>query len=234
MKTKNKPMVTPMTEILEMSALKRCNLLSSTVSSARKAQKTVAKILVAASEKGDYAEGEMNAYSLKHTGVELRRELQGTYEHVNVLKAMRSNAIDFKEEEFDVIPSFAAIILSSLLAKSPEKVAAALEIIRSGVDVTKRLQALNKGDKPAKGGDGEGAGEGGEGDAPPEIQTPDNADTFVIPHDVYVMNHDPILQRIVDEIDTAEPEDLAVLATIFERLAARVAKAAKSTQLAAA
>lgn len=234
MKTKNKPMVTPMTEILEMSAIKRCNLLSSTVSSARKAQKTVAKILVAASEKGDYAEGEMNAYSLKHTGVELRRELQGTYEHVNVLKAMRSNAIDFKEEDFDVIPSFAAIILSSLLAKSPEKVSAALEIIRSGVDVTKRLQELKKGDKPAK-GEGAGAGEGGEGDAPPEIQTPEDADTFVIPHRDFVTNHLPLVERILDEIDTAEPEDLAVLATAYAKIQARIAAALKdAAQLAAA
>lgn len=216
-----------MSEFCGLSAEKRATLLQSTVLSARKAQKIVAKILTIASELGDFKEGEMNTYSNRITGVELRRELQGTYECVNVLKAIRANAMTMTEQEFDDCPMFGAIILSSFLAKSPEKVEDALAIIRKGEDVTKKLKELRGGEKPAK-EKSEGNTSGESGESAPEIQTlPTNADTFVIPHNEYVTNHAPLVARILKEIENADAEDLTVLSNIYRKIQNKIDQAVK-------
>jgi hypothetical protein len=130
-------------QFVEMTAAERAKNLKSRVKKDNETKKEIAKILVAAEEKGDFGKGEMNKWSLEITGVELRREVQGTYEYATVLRGIRSGELAFTEEEFDKAPSFGLIKLAGFMGKKDgEKVAAALEIIRSGEDVTNRLRAL--------------------------------------------------------------------------------------------
>lgn len=204
-------------EILGLTAESRVTLLKSTATSAKNAQRTIAKILVAGEEKADFGPGEMNAYAQKITGLELRREFQGTYEAVNVLKGIRSGSVPMTEADFDRVLGFALVIISGLLSKSPEKVATACEIAVSGKDVTQRLKALKSPSKPKGAGDSEQEGDG----AAPEIHpTVESSDTFVIPHDLPVLNHPELLQRLVSELRTCSGEDAETYLTILGKLTA--------------
>jgi len=213
-------------EILDMTAEGRTKFLKTTVTTARNAKATIAKILVAAEEQGDFGPGEMNAYAQRITGIELRREIQGTYEAVNVLKGIRAGTVGLTETQFETCPDFGRVTISGLLSKEPGLVPAAVEIILSKEDVTNRLKELTgKGKKAkeetpklaivAKGGEGEAEGE------PSGIQTASApaADTFVIPHEDPVMNHAPLMDRLMAEVkNAATVADAKAYVGIFESL----------------
>lgn len=216
-------------EILDMTPEGRAKLLKSTTTSAVNAKVTIAKILVAAAEKGDYGKGEMNTYAQRVTGIELRRELQGTYEAVNVLEGIRAGTVPLTEAQFEKCPDFGRVTISGLLSKHAAFVPEACEIILEGTDVTKRLKALKErikeGETPnlkilpdpkeSKGKKGTGDGEGS------GIQTAGkaDADTFTIPRDTVVLNHPGILERIIAEVKGAGTvEDCDAFLSMFSKL----------------
>lgn len=209
------------TDYIALTPAKRASNLCAYVGKATAAKKELPKILIAAEECGDFGSGSgaMNAYAVKVTGVELRREAQGTYEACNVLRAIRAKKIDMTEDDFDSKPfgSFPLIMLSGFLGKAPEKVAEALEIIRSGLDVTKRLQALRG---PAKKSDEQIAKERAEAEAKAaaekaaleakekpesEIQTPPaDSTTYIVPLDMPIMNHQDLMADLIAELKGAK------------------------------
>jgi hypothetical protein len=161
----------------EMTAETRAATLKTTVRAAGNARITVAKILVAALAAGDFTaeKGEMNKYAVEVTGIELRRELQGTYEAVRVLSGIVAGTVPMTEKQFDKILSTAAVRISCIMEKFPEGLSDACEIAISGTDVVKRLSALMKRLKgePEKSTAGKSTGEGsGESGDVPGIQTP--------------------------------------------------------------
>jgi len=210
-----------MSEIAEFTAASRETMLKTTVTTAKTSKKIVAKILTVAGEKGDYVEGGMNAYSSRVTGIELRREMQGTYECVNVLQAIRKGTLPMDENEFDKCPIFGCIRLSSLMKNKPELVGDALAIIRAGVDVTKLLNALGKAPKkppvepPVE-------PEGEQLPPPPVEIVIQDADVFTIPHDCFALSHESLIERILGEIECAEPEDLTVMSNIMASIAVKM------------
>ncbi len=195
----------------EMSAIERAKNLKSRVRKDDETKKEIAKILVAAEEAGDFGKGEMNSWSLKITGIELRREVQGTYEFANVLRGIRSNELPFSEEEFDKAPSFGLIKLAGFMGKKDaEKVAAALEIIRSKTDVTNRLRALTakpKGDEKDKETESKGSskssksGESLNSDTP-AAETPKGTSYFV-PEGTGILAVPEIQARILEDLRNA-------------------------------
>ncbi len=220
-------------EFTKLTANQRANGLKTLVVKQATAKKEIAKILVAAEECGDFGKGkgEMNTYAVKITGVELRREAQGIYEYCNVMRAIRAKSISMTEAEFDSAKfgSFPLIMLSGFMGKSPEKVSEALEIIRSGLDVTKRLQALRGPSKKSAPEDPpvKVTGEKGESDtdsAPSEIQTPAAAgDTFFFPHADPVLNHPEFLSRLIGELKGAGTiADCDAYLVFFKDMAAHV------------
>lgn len=157
-------------ELLELTPADRAKALKKTASAAKNGARLVAKILVAAELKDDLGDESLNAYAQRITGLDIRRELQGTYEAVNVLKALRKSEIPLSEETFDNVVGFALVVISGLMSKAPEKVAEACAIATEGTDVVKRLKELKAGPKKTK-AEKPGGGEGAETKAP-EIQTP--------------------------------------------------------------
>lgn len=221
-------------EILDMTAEGRARFLKTTVTSARNAKTTIAKILVAAEEKGDYGSGEMNAYAQRLTGVELRREIQGVYEAVNTLKGIRAGTVPLTEEQFETCPDFGRVTISGMLSKAPGFVPEACAIILSGEDVTKRLKCLRdivngkaKPEKkppvtPEKTEPTSPEAEGTEGEAS-GIQTAPaaDADTFIIPHTTPVVNCDALMERLMREVKTAPTKaDAALYIAAFAKLQA--------------
>ena len=191
-------------EFQSMTSDQRAKNLASRAVKQSEAKKEISKILVAAEAAGDFGKGkgEMNAYATKITGVELRREAQGVYEYCNVLREILSGKLAVTEAEFDSarFGSFPLIVLSGLMSKAPEKVTEALEIIRSGIDVTKRLQALIKVEKESDAGGESGPGEG-EGS---EIQTPEIPGTsYFVPEGMPLLNCPEIVAAIVADIKGA-------------------------------
>ena len=233
----------------EMTAGDRAKNLKSLVTKQTTAKKEIAKILVAAEMQGDFGKGEMNSYAQQVTGVELRREAQGTYEFVNVIKGILSGELPMTEEEFDSkqFGSFPLIMLSGFMSKSPEKVADALAIIRSGDDVTKRLKELRSPSKPKaeKEKSTKAAGtETGES----EIQTPatPKGDTYFVPEGTSILAVEEIQARILSDMrnapDVKSCENyheffkglVAHLHTRWETLEAESAAPVESKELAAA
>lgn len=210
-------------ELSDTTAAGRKTTLVNSAKAGRSAPIVIAKVLFVAGMKADYEEGGMNAYSQKATGLDIRRELQGTYERVNLLTAMHKKELDMTEIEFDECLNFAAIKLASLVKKGDtDKIAQAMAIIRSGENVTKDIKALCSPPKKDK-AEGEDKPQGQES---PELQTPPaDVDVFTIPHGEYVTNHRPLVDRILQEIKDAAPEDLAVLETIYSKLLCRVSEA---------
>lgn len=202
----------------------RAKDLVSRASKQAEAKKEIMKILIAGEECGDFGrgKGEMNTYAQKLTALDLRREIQGTYEGCNVLREIRSGKIAMTEKDFDSKPfgSFPLIMLSGFLGKSPEKVPEALEIIRSGVDVTKRLQALRGAGKPGKSAkenstDSEKSA--------PEIQTPETPGgiSYFVPDSIVILNQPEILARILSEVTGAATiDDCNAFISMFDKLMA--------------
>lgn len=192
-------------QFMTMTASARAKSLADRVRKDDIAKKEIAKILIAAEESGDFGKGEMNAYAQKVTGVELRRECQGAYESVNVLRAIRASQIDFSEEEFDSAPKFGLIKLSGFIGKNnPALVSEAIAIIRSRVDVTNRLKALGqkpKAEKPESGekpSSGEGAGESlNSGTSAPK------GATFFVPEGTSILAVPEIQARILEDLRKA-------------------------------
>ncbi len=228
-----------------MTAGQRANGLKTLVTKASTAKKEIVKILVAAEIAGDFGKGkgEMNTYAMKITGVELRREAQGTYEACNVLRGILASTLAMTEAEFDskTFGSFPLIMLSGFMGKSPEKVPAALEIIRSGLDVTKRLQELRSAgkEKPASKENSESPAP----ESPPETQTPSDSTTYIVPLDMPIMNHEEIMSDLMAELKGAATiEDCDTLIRNLNQLRALVEsrrevlemEAAKSKDLVAA
>lgn len=232
------------TDYIALTPAKRASNLVAYCTKASAAKKELPKILIAAEECGDFGSGSgaMNAYAMKVTGVELRREAQGTYEACNVLRAIRANKIAMTEDEFDSKPfgSFPLIMLSGFLGKAPEKVGEALEIIRSGLDVTKRLQALRG---PAKKSDAQlakekaaleakekaerEAAEKAEREAKEkaesEIQTHADSTTYVVPLDMAIMSHSDLMADLIAELKGAGTvEDCQTYLKNFDMLKAIV------------
>jgi hypothetical protein len=219
-------------EILDMTAEGRAKFLKTTVTTARNAKTTIAKILVAAEEKGDYGSGEMNTYAQRLTGVELRREIQGVYEAVNTLKGIRAGTVPMTEEQFEKCPDFGRVTISGLLSKAPGFVPEACAIIESGEDVTKRLKALRDAvngkkpkeevPKPETAKESSPEAEGPEGEASGFQTAPAaDADTFVIPHKTPVVNCDPLMERLMREVKTAPTKaDAALYIAAFAKLQA--------------
>lgn len=209
----------------EMSPQARATSLKSLCTRLSTARKEIVKVLVAAEETGDYGKGEMNSYAQRITGIELRREAQGTYESVNVLKGIRQGAVPMTEAEFDSkkFGSFPLIMLSGFMSKSPEKVIPALEIIRSGEDVTKRLKAL-RGGKPAASGDAAPETPGSQ----PEIQMPSANETpaghtYFVPEGASILACPDIQSRILHDIRHAPTgEDCMNYFQLLSDLAAQV------------
>lgn len=108
----------------------------------QKERREVARILLASESAGAFGPGEMNAYAKRISGVDIREEFQGVYEAVNVLRAIRDGSLPATELEFDTWGSYPVIMLSGFMSKRPNQVPQALEIIRSGQDVTNRLKEL--------------------------------------------------------------------------------------------
>jgi hypothetical protein len=189
----------------------RVTNLKSRVTKATTAKKEIMKLLIAGEECGDFGsgKGEMNAYALKITGHDLRREIQGTYEGCNVLRAIRSGKLAMTEDEFDSKPfgSFPLIMLSGFMTKSPENVSEALEIIRSGIDVTKRLQALrgpSKKTDPAPETGAGGSGGGGEAGGPAASSvTSTPGKTYFVPEGTPMLNCPEIVAQIIAEVKGA-------------------------------
>lgn len=216
MKSKTTADFVAMTETELVKALKTTT--TRVVNAKDKGQKEIAMQLVAAEEKGLFKEGEMNTFAIKVTGVELRRELQGTYEAVNVLRAIRKGEIDMTEEEFvsKKFGSFSLIRLSSLLSKNPDLVDEALEIIRDGKNVTNGLRALGKKPKSesaesgeseepkGKSGGSAGKGESLNSDSPP-AEAPKGR-TFFVPDGMAVLSVPEIKAAILEEIRNAPDE----------------------------
>jgi hypothetical protein len=206
-------------ELTESTAAGRKTTLVSAAKAGRSAPIVIAKVLFVAGLKGDFEDGGMNNYSQKVTGMDLRRELQGTYERVNLLTAMHKKEIDMTEEEFDTCLNFAAIKLASLVKKGDAgKIAEAMAIIRSGEDVTKRIKDLCSPPKEKKSDDAPAEKEGAE---TPELQAGDS-DVFVIPRGIFVTDHSPLMERLVGEIAGAQAEDLTVLSNVFALIAQKI------------
>lgn len=218
-------------ELLELTANKRASLLKSAATSACNAKVMIAKLLVAARMKGDFDDGEMNAYAQRVTGIELRRELQGTYEAVNVLQAILDGECGLTEAEFESCPDFGRVTISGLLSKAPEKVAEAVEIIRSGTDVTKRLKELKGGKKKPKAEETPEPEK--ESTTPPpvgrteteiEIAEESAFDLIRLAKDECALSSNEIVGRILADIEGFEsPEACDVYSTALSKLLEKVA-----------
>lgn len=188
-------------------------------------QKAIAKLLFACEEKGDFAEGEsLNAFAQRVTGVELRRECQGVYEAVNVLRAMKAGKVVMTETQFDSIRGFAVTTISSLLARAKDKVADAVKIALSGdKDVVKQLKELagKKKSAPASAP----SNESGDSEPADNVFIADfdeiNAPTYIIPTSIVALNHEELLKRIVSEVKEAGSiEDCDAFLSMFDKLSA--------------
>lgn len=113
-------------------------------------RREVARILLASETAGAFGPGEMNSYAKRISGVDIRVEVQGVYEAVNVLRAIRAGILPASEQEFDKWGSFPVIMLSSFMSKRSKLVPQALEIIRSGRDLTNRLKKLRSSSLSAR------------------------------------------------------------------------------------
>ena len=101
-----------------------------------------AKFLVDAEEAGEYGTGGMNAYAKQILGVELRRDFQGIYQAAKLVRLSRVGKIPVSEEELENWDSTPIQWFSGFVSNQPQKVAEALEIIRSRKNVTNRLREL--------------------------------------------------------------------------------------------
>lgn len=194
-------------QFVQMTANQAATTLKSLCTRHTTAKKEIVKLLVAREEAGDFGKGEMNTYAQRVTGMELRREIQGTYEAVNVMKGIRSGELPMTEEEFDSkkFGSFPLIMLSGFMSKSPEKVIPALEIIRSGEDVTKRLKELRTPPKPkAEKEKSKDSDKGKTGE--PEIQTLPEApkgDSYFVPEGTGILAVEAVQKRILEDMRNA-------------------------------
>jgi hypothetical protein len=219
------------------------NLKSRATKAARdELKKEIAKIMVAAEECGDFGKNEMNSWAIKATGIELRREVQGTYEYANVLRGIRSGELPFAEAEFDKAPSFGLIKLAGFMGKKdPEKVSAALEIIRSKKDVTNRLRELTAKPKAETPKEPESKEPKSKESAPSESgslnsDTPDTPDTpetpetpevpgqtYFVPDGMAILNQPDLVRAIVDEIAVCDcQENLVAYLELFKNFSAHV------------
>lgn len=215
-----------MKQVNEFKALSPKERAKNVVSFARKSmdsKKLLTKVLIAGEEIGDFGRGngQMAAYAKQVTsypestdeesgivtpafeGIDLRRDVQGTYEYANVLRGIREGKLAMSEVEFDsdVFGSNGLIQLSGFMSKSPEKVSEALEIIRSRNDVTNRLKALRDSGKEKKEAESKESGDGTETDVP-EIQTPDST-TYVVPLEMAIMSHEELMADLMAEVKGA-------------------------------
>ncbi len=101
-----------------------------------------ARFLVEAEEAGEYVPGGMNSYAQQVLGIELRRGFQGIYQAACLLRLIRSGRLVVSEDEIEEWGSTPIQWISGIVSKQPEKVAEALEIVRSKRDVTNRLKDL--------------------------------------------------------------------------------------------
>lgn len=233
------------------SADKRSKELKSAATAATNAKTKIAKVLVAAYEAGDFETGEMNSYAARVTGLELRREVQGVYEAVNVLEGIRAGQIDATEDEFDQWKDIARVALSGLLSKSPEKIPEALRIIRSGEGVTKQLKALRKpsareNPSPEKGADTprDDAGAADATPAPaeapaaedpaPEGESATAVDVIEIPANLGTLSSQAVIDRLLEDIAAADEADCEVYASILGRLGEKLTERLAEIQGAAA
>ena len=195
---------------LNMTAKERETNLKSRVKKDDEVKKEIVKILVAAEEKGDFGKGEMNSYAQRVTGYELRREVQGVYEHCNVFRAIRSKEIAMTETDFDKAGKAGLIKLLSCLSSRKELVAEAVEIIKSGKEVTNRLAELMKKKAEPKSKDSaeSGAGESS-GPEVPEIQTPDAPEgtSFFVPKGTAILATPALVSAILAEIKGTKTGD---------------------------
>ncbi len=207
----------------DMTRNARASALKGEVASFSKGQKTIAKILFAAESAGDFEPGEkLNAFAQRVTGCELRRECQGVYEAVNVLRGMKSGKVVLTETQFDEVRGFALVCISGLISKQPEKVAKAVQIALSGAkDSVAQLKELSG--KAPKSPASKPAGDS----APLENNEifPDlsdlNVTTYQVPDSLVILNHPEILKRIVAEIQGAESaDDCEAFLSIFGQLSA--------------
>jgi hypothetical protein len=234
-------------EFCQLDTSARIKGLRSLVVKQDTAKKEIAKILIAAEKRGDYGPGEMNSWCKDTVGIELRRAAQGTYEAANVMREIDSGKLAMTEAEFDQCPSYGLIVLSSLMKKTPEKVADALEIIRAGTDVTNKLRALIKGEKKPKVEDSKESGNSGSGEETgvSEIQTlpAPKGTSFFVPEGESVLNQPEIQARILEDLrNLATPQDCENMHEFLKSLIGQVhtrwehleAEAAKSPETAPA
>lgn len=213
-----------------MSKDERASNLKSRVKKYDVSKKEIVKILVASEEGGDVGKNEsLNAFANRVTGYDLRREVQGVYEHCNVLRAIRAKEITMTEADFDKAGKSGLIKLSSCLSSYKSLVPEVVEIIKSGKDVTNRLAAImptkaKKKDTTVVVTDGETKtpespekpkGESkesatpGAGETPsPEVsetQTPEppKGDTYFVPEGMAVLGVEEIQARILADIRNA-------------------------------
>ncbi len=109
-----------------------------------------ARFLVEAEEAGEYFTGEMNSYAQQILAIELRRGFQGIYQAACLLRLIRNGKLAASEDEIEAWGSTPIQWISGIVSKQPEKVAEALEIVRSKRDVTNRLKEL-RARKPTQG-----------------------------------------------------------------------------------
>lgn len=195
-------------QFVQMTANQAATTLKSLCTRHATGKKEIVKLLVAREEAGDFGKGEMNTYAQRVTGMELRREIQGTYEAVNVMKGIRSGELPMTEEEFDSkkFGSFPLIMLSGFMSKSPEKVIPALEIIRSGEDVTKRLKELRTPPKPKAEKESKESKESAEAETgESEIQTPEapKGDSYFVPEGTGILAVEAVQKRILEDMRNA-------------------------------
>lgn len=216
----------------EIGASDRAKNLKSRTRKDDETKKEIAKILVAAEESGDFGKGEMNSWAMKIVGCELRREIQGTYDLVKVLQSSRASEIVFTEAEFDKTPKSALYSLARIIRKKDAgKIASALEIIRSGKDLTNRLKELEgKGKKPPAPPvepevtkPGAGATGAGEGDSL-NSGTPETpkGDTYFVPEGTAMLDNPEVQVRILaDARNLPNGDSCANMLDFLAKLAAQ-------------
>ena len=232
-------------EFLADSSEIRAKALPKYVANITESKKLLVKLLVAGEEAGDFDKGAqgmstyartLTAYPEKrdkegnlvhkaYEGIDLRRDIQGTYEACNVMRGIRSGKLAMSELEFDSkqFGSFPLIMLSGFMSKSPEKVADALEIIRSGDRVSDRLKELRGGKAKKKETESKDSkeSEGGETEVS-EIQTVIGK-TFFVPEGTAILNEPTLLKALVEEIAAAGSiESCEAYHGLFKDLTAKV------------
>lgn len=192
----------------EMNPNEAAKNLKSLCTRVKSGEFEIMKLLVAREEAGDFGKGEMNSYAQRVTGLELRREIQGVYEGCTVLRAIRAGDITLTESEFDKAKKYCLIKLASLIGKKDaEKITAAVEIIRSGKDVTSRIKALfPKKEKPESKPKAEKEPKEPEKVIElTEIESPESpkGDSYFVPEGTGILAVEEIQARILHDMRTA-------------------------------